>query len=184
MSEPALRLFTVGHSNHAFARLLALLRQHGIRRLVDVRARPRSKRHPHFGRAVLETALDEAGIAYDWRGQALGGFRSPAPDSRNVALAEPGFRGFADYMGTPAFAQALDALVETARAAPTAVMCAEADVRHCHRQFIADALTLRSIDVRHIAADGHLDAHALHAALGDDRDPPVYNSAAQGDLFA
>lgn len=57
-------LYTVGHSTRAFAELVALLREFGIRHVADVRSFPAGKRQPHFGRTHLERALPAAGIAY------------------------------------------------------------------------------------------------------------------------
>jgi uncharacterized protein (DUF488 family) len=64
-------------------------------------------------------------------------------------------------METPAFTEALDELVEYARAAPTAVMCAEAVWWRCHRQMIADALVARGLEVRHITSASAPARHEL-----------------------
>lgn len=176
-------LSTVGHSNHTLDAFLGMIQAHGIARVVDVRAFPRSRRHPHFNRAALADALADAGHGYTWAGDVLGGFRKARPDSRHTALSEPGLRGFADYMETEAFAQALARLVALAGQDRVAIMCAEADYRHCHRQLIADALSLAGVEVTHLHASRPAQAHTLSATLGDGRDPPVYNRHAQGDLF-
>jgi uncharacterized protein (DUF488 family) len=64
-------------------------------------------------------------------------------------------------MQTPAFTASLDDLIEWSKAAPTAVMCAEAVWWQCHRQLIADALLARGIDVRHITSPKTASPHAL-----------------------
>ena len=64
---------TIGHSNHPIERFVALLKAAGIARLVDVRSMPWSRRFPQFGRERLARSLAEAGIAYAWEGEALGG---------------------------------------------------------------------------------------------------------------
>ena len=46
-----------------------------IERLIDVRAYPVSRRRPHFSRQPLAATLGDAGIASEWRGQALGAMR-------------------------------------------------------------------------------------------------------------
>jgi uncharacterized protein (DUF488 family) len=84
----------------------------------------------------------------------LGGLRRPRSDSTNTAWQHPGFRGYADYMATHAFAEALEALLDFARAAPTAVMCAEARWWQCHRRLVADAVVARGLDVAHIMGPG------------------------------
>lgn len=179
-----LTLHTIGHSNQPAAALVDTLERAGVRCLADVRASPRSKRNPQFDRKALERTLDAAGIRYLWLGDALGGFRRARPDSPHVALEEPGFRGFADHMATSTFREALGRLVAAGREAPLAVMCAEADYRSCHRQFIADALMLAGHAVVHLRAGHAPRSHALHPALDATHEPPVYNKHAQGDLFA
>ena len=151
-------IHTIGHSTRTLDDFIALLAAHGVRQLVDIRAVPRSRRHPHFSGDALSTSLPAAGIVY-LHYAALGGKRKPRRDSPNSAWRGEGFRGYADYMGTAAFQAALDALIAVAREAPTAVMCAEAVWWQCHRQMVADALVARGVPVGHImspaAATGH-----------------------------
>ncbi len=178
-----IEILTCGHSNRTAADFITLVTGHQVTRLVDVRAHPHSRRHPHFNRKALEKALREAGIAYDWLGSQLGGFRKAHGDSANTALNHSGFQGFADYMATEAFSDAIETLLGLASSGGVAIMCAEADYLNCHRQFIADALSLRSATVKHITSAVHAIDHALNPCLGDARDPPVYNRNEQGDLF-
>lgn len=103
---------------------------------------------PHFAKAALEASLREAGIAYLHEPE-LGGLRRPARDSVNTGWRNDGFRGYADYMQTPAFWAALDDLIDLARQRRTAIMCAEAVPWRCHRSLISDALTVRGAAVRH-----------------------------------
>lgn len=104
---------------------------------------------------------DLAGASYEWR-PALGGFRKTRPDSPNVALRHPAFRGYADYMQTAAFAQALDELLSEAKGERLAVMCSETLWWRCHRRLIADAATLmRGVDVLHVMHAGAPRPHVL-----------------------
>lgn len=61
-----IELFTIGHSNHLAGRFFALLRQHEIESLVDIRRFPSSRRLPHFNRPNLAEALEEHGVQYYW----------------------------------------------------------------------------------------------------------------------
>lgn len=142
-------LFTVGHSNDPLETLLAILRAHAIARVLDVRAAPYSRRHPHFDREPLRASLATAGIAYRHEPD-LGGRRAPRADSPHVGWQEPAFRGYADHMETAAFAQALERALADAESERTALMCAEADASHCHRSLIADAATARGASVVHL----------------------------------
>jgi uncharacterized protein (DUF488 family) len=153
-------IWTIGHSVRPLAEFLELLGAHGIVQLADVRTVPRSRRHPHFSREVLAASLADAGIAYRHMAE-LGGLRKPRRDSVNTAWRVEGFRGYADYMETPAFEHALDGLVEWAGNAATAVMCAESVWWRCHRKLIADALVARGIEVRHISTKSSAPVHIL-----------------------
>ncbi len=155
-------VFTFGHGTADAAELAALIRGAGVEAVVDVRSVPKSRVHPHvWAERMARWVPDLSGASYEWRPQ-LGGFRKPRPDSPNVALRHPAFRGYADYMQTPAFGDALCELVETAAARATAIMCSETLWWRCHRRLIADALVLaRGIEVRHIMHAGVWQPHRV-----------------------
>jgi uncharacterized protein (DUF488 family) len=102
---------------------------------------------------VLSAALGDAGIGYLHLAD-LGGRRSPSPVSRNSAWRNDAFRGYADYMETPAFIAGIERLLREARQHRTAVMCAELLWWQCHRALIADSLKAANHIVLHITADG------------------------------
>src|SRR5262249_60157595 len=122
----------------------------------------RRPRHaPRGNRAAAARALGAHGLDYRPL-PALGGFRKPRPDSPNTGWRNPSFRGYADYMATPAFASGLDELIRLGTASPTAFACTEAVPWRCHRSLIADALTVRGIEGRHLVHLGTPPAvHAL-----------------------
>src|SRR5262245_51723499 len=66
-------IFTIGHSNHPLDTFLALLTQHGIDVLADVRSAPFSRYVPHFNKPNLEQALATTPVKYLYLGQELGG---------------------------------------------------------------------------------------------------------------
>jgi uncharacterized protein (DUF488 family) len=146
-------IWTIGHSILPVEALVDALLTAGVQSLVDVRRYPQSRRHPQFNRDRLSATLREAGIEYE-HAEALGGRRSPVADSPNLGLRDAGFRGFADYMQTPEFAAALDALLEPAQTVRTAVMCAEALPWRCHRSLIADAILARGVRAVHLVGGG------------------------------
>jgi hypothetical protein len=150
---------TIGHSTRSWDDFVALLRRHGIRRLVDVRTFPGSRRHPHFGSDAMREALAREGIAYE-HAPALGGRRRPLADSPNGAWRNEGFRGYADHMRSDTFAGAIARLEEEAREMPTAIMCSEAVPWRCHRTLISDALVARGDEVLHIL-DSKASPHTL-----------------------
>jgi uncharacterized protein (DUF488 family) len=153
-------IYTIGHSTRTAEAFLELLTAHGIRQLADVRTIPRSARHPQFSSETLAAFLASHDIVYR-HFPGLGGLRKPKPTSTNTAWRNEAFRGYADYMETPAFREAVDALERFAAGAPTAVMCAEAVWWQCHRRLLADALLVRGVQVRHILSLQEAKPHAL-----------------------
>jgi len=153
-------VFTAGHSTRPIDELLALLTEHGVRTLVDVRRFPGSRRHPQYSRDALAASLAAAGIGYVHE-PGLGGRRAARPDSPHTAWRVEAFRGYADYMDTPEFQAALEKLIQRAAGETVAILCAEAVPWRCHRRLISDALVTRGIQVMHILGPGRADPHEL-----------------------
>ena len=126
------RVYTIGHSTRSIEDLVELLRENAVGLLVDIRRYPVSRRYPHFTGPALAASLSQGGIEYRHEAD-LGGHRVPRPGSPNIGLRAAAFRGYADHMATPAFRAALARVEDAAASRPTAVMCAEADPRRCHR---------------------------------------------------
>jgi uncharacterized protein (DUF488 family) len=147
--------------------------------LIDVRRYPGSRRFPHFGRDALAASLPAAGIEYVHESD-LGGRRTPREDSPHTAWRSAAFRAYADHLESEEFRAALVRIEAAASAGRPCLMCAEAVPWRCHRQLIADALTARGGEVRHILSATRADRHAInpHArVLQDGR--LVYDRAAQ-----
>ena len=159
-----------------------MLRAAGVARLVDVRAIPRSRRWPQYDGEALKRSLAAEGIEYAWRGDTLGGFRKPLAGSPNVAL-DGAFRGFADHMASPGFARAIDELLEGARRATTAIMCAEKLPADCHRSLIADYVLARGVDVVHLVAPEIRAPGRLSTAARAVPGGLVYDGGGQGRLL-
>jgi uncharacterized protein (DUF488 family) len=162
-------LYTVGHSTRTLREFLDLLQEAGIRRLVDVRRFPGSRRHPHFSKEPLAAALRAEGIAYRHE-PALGGRRTSLPDSPNTAWRNAGFRACADHLATAEVREAIGRLRADVEAEPTTVMCAEAVPWRCHRQLIADVFVAGGSEVIHLVRREERSAHDLseHARMGPD----------------
>jgi uncharacterized protein (DUF488 family) len=178
-SAAAAIVYTLGHGTRSSHELVEVLRGAGAGRLVDVRRSPASRRHPRFGRELLEPFLSGRDIAYEWWGEELGGRRSAPKDriSRHSALTNASFRNFADHMDTPEFRGALDALETSAEMGPpVALMCAETLWWRCHRRLISDALSLHGIEVVHLLDAHKRQNHPFHeAARADASGAPVYD---------
>ena len=131
-----------------------------MKRVIDVRAIPRSRHNPQYDRRNLALSLRRAGIHYR-HFSGLGGRRRSKKGSINTGWANSGFRGYADYMQTAAFERSLERCVALAREEPAALICAEAVPWRCHRSLIADALLVRGIDAREISSGVRAMPHRL-----------------------
>ncbi len=152
--------YTIGHSTRSAEDFLRMLEAQGVKKVIDVRTIPRSARNPQFNRELLPGTLATVGMAYS-HAPALGGLRKPRSDSVNLGWRNESFRGFADYMQTEAFEEAIDHLIEEGSRQRVAIMCAEAVPWRCHRSLIADALLARGIETRHIMSAAKADPHRL-----------------------
>jgi uncharacterized protein (DUF488 family) len=153
-------VLTVGHSTRPLGEFIALLKAHSVARLIDVRTVPRSRHNPQFNRDTLAAALAATGIGYE-HVAGLGGFRRTHPGSPNTGWRNMSFRGYADYMQTPEFADRLADLIAGARRERLVLMCAEAVPWRCHRSLIADALLVHGLRVEEIVSGTRRQVHAL-----------------------
>jgi uncharacterized protein (DUF488 family) len=153
-------IFTIGHSTTAIEKFVEILKAHQIETLVDIRTIPNSKRNPQFGQDSLSKTVLLEGIEYHHL-KSLGGLRNASQNSINMGWQNPSFRGFADYMQTDEFNSALNKLIDIAQVKRTAIMCAEGNPYRCHRSLVADALTIREIEVRHISSAKSANPHRL-----------------------
>jgi hypothetical protein len=153
-------ILTIGHSTHPIEQFVELLRQHGVEHLVDIRTIPRSRHNPQFNSEALAKAVRREGIDYAHI-KELGGLRHARSDSINTGWRNASFRGYADYMQTGEFDEAVGRLLQLCAEKRCAVMCAEAVPWRCHRSLLADALVARGIAVEHILSRSRRDAHTL-----------------------
>jgi uncharacterized protein (DUF488 family) len=154
MSATGNAVFTIGHSTHSAEAFLALLRQHEVGAVADVRSSPYSRFNPQFNREALEPFLKANGIQYVFLGRELGA-RS---DDRSCYL--DGRVQYARLARTTVFQSGLDRVLQGAARYRVALMCAEKEPLECHRTLlVAKALAERGQPVQHIHADGHLETH-------------------------
>ena len=156
-------VWTIGHSTLSAGEFTGRLRAHGLEAIADVRRFPGSRRHPQFAREAMEQWLAEAGIAYTWLPQ-LGGRRRPVAGTPNTAWRNESFRGYADHLGSPEFAEGMAALQRLAIAHRTALMCAETLWWQCHRSRIADVLKVHGVQELHVGAAEAETAHPYTSA--------------------
>ena len=128
-----MRLFTIGYEGTTMAEFLAALTGAGVRRVIDVRALPLSRR-PGFSKTPLSKALAEVGIDYVHL-RALG---TPA-EGRSAARAGRKADLERIYAGQLELPEAMVAAEEMKRLAvekPSALLCFERDPVCCHRTLL------------------------------------------------
>ncbi|HEX7587552.1 MAG TPA: DUF488 domain-containing protein [Anaerolineae bacterium] len=150
----------MGHSTRPLDKFAEILKAHEISLLADIRTIPRSRHNPQFNEESLAIELPKIGIQYRHM-KELGGLRHSSKDSVNGGWENASFRGYADYMQTQEFANALDELLKLAEGERVAIMCAEGNPFRCHRSLVADALTVRGVSVLHISSRKSAKAHVL-----------------------
>lgn len=151
---------TIGHSNRTLETFVALLQSNEIAHVLDVRTVPRSRHNPQFNQDVLAASLESIRIAYS-HVPGLGGLRHARADSANTGWRNLSFRGYADYMQSPEFADNVQWVAELARAERCVLMCAEAVPWRCHRSMIGDSLMVRGIRVEDIIGTKGRKPHVL-----------------------
>jgi uncharacterized protein (DUF488 family) len=154
MATTSTTLYSIGHSNVAVERLIALLEQYGIATLCDVRSAPYSRYNPQFNCETLAGSLRAAGIAYRYMGDALGG----KPDDGALRTEDGALPDYVKIAASPGFLSGLGQLIALGARGPTVFMCSEADYHGCHRhKLIAPALIERGVTVWHILPDAGLE---------------------------
>lgn len=155
-------IWTIGHSTRGIEEFVGLLTESGTEVVADVRRYPGSRRFPHFNPEPLAGSLRQSGIQYE-HFPSLGGRRTPRSDSLYTIWRHEAFRGYADYMDTGEFQEALSRLMRLARGQRVAMLCSEAVWWRCHRSMIADALKSRGWRVHHIMGAGKTSEHPYTA---------------------
>ena len=153
-------IYTIGHSTHSLAEFVAMLQSFQIKILADIRALPGSRKFPQFDKENLEIALPDYGIKYIHLSD-LGGRRKMMKDSKNTRWNNESFRGYADYMETPAFEAGVLELEALALRQSTVMMCAEAVWWRCHRSMVSDYLKAKGWKVMHIMTLGKAKEHTF-----------------------
>jgi len=155
-------IYTIGHSTRSISIFLDMLNSFGIKILADIRRLPGSRKFPQFDKDNLKISLQERGIQYIYLCD-LGGRRKAKKDSKNIRWNNPSFRGYADYMETIEFKNAIIHLEHIALEAPTVYMCSEAVWWRCHRSMVSDDLKAKGWTVLHIMATGKVQEHKYTA---------------------
>jgi uncharacterized protein (DUF488 family) len=147
-------VFTIGHSTHSLEAFVALLKQHGVTALADVRSAPFSRFNPQFNKDALARELEVRGIQYIFLGRELGA------RSGDRSCYENGRVQYRLLARTEQFKQGLERVMFGAGERCIALMCAEKEPLECHRTLlVARALDEQGVDVAHVLGDGRIESH-------------------------
>jgi uncharacterized protein (DUF488 family) len=143
-----MRIFTIGYESTTVPEFIAALQSAGVKRVIDVRAVPNSRR-PGFSKTPLRNALAEEGIDYVHL-RALG---TPA-DGRAAARAgrhEDLERIYAGQLELPEAIAEGAQMIDLAKEKPSALICYEREPSGCHRTLLLGAVAPQA-EVTHLFA--------------------------------
>ena len=147
-------IYSIGHSNHPLDVFLALLDQHAIDVLADVRSAPYSKYCPQFDKPALEGAVRQAGLQYLYLGRELGG----RPDGAEY-YDENGYVLYWRRARAAEFLAGIERLERGRQQYRVALLCSEEDPAGCHRHLLVGrVLADRGGALLHIRGDGRLES--------------------------
>lgn len=153
-----MNLYTAGHSTATPEDFVALMTEHAIDVVVDVRSKPRS-RLAHFDQIPFQAGLEEAGVSYRFLGDRLGGVpQDPGVRARwqqgrldaaivaHLRTSDEWHDGIAE----------LTRLIAGGGGRTVCVVCSEADANECHRKAVAldAAEVIAGIKILHLAVNG------------------------------
>lgn len=136
-----MRLYTIGFTQKRAATFFGLLREHGVRRLVDIRLKPEGQ---------LAGFAKKDDLPYFLRELAAGCEYVHRPDLAPTADILKGYRGDGDW---PRYVERFEQLMDARgipaaldpadfEAAPSCLLCSEATPEQCHRRLVAERLAL------------------------------------------
>ena len=130
-------LLTIGYEGTTSAEVLALLREAGVRLLIDIRAVAASRK-PGFSKTRLAAGLQEQGIAY----LHLQGLGTPKEGRQAVRSGQPRKMEaiYAEHLRSDRAQAELAHAIELARTERSCLLCFERDHNTCHRRLVAEAI--------------------------------------------
>lgn len=145
-------LHTIGYGARSLEGFLAVLRQHRIEYVLDVRSAPYSKFKPEFSKEVFEAALKAHGIRYVFMGDTLGG------QPRGPECYTAGKVDYDKVRTQPFFREGIGRLRKAhEQGLRAALLCSEGKPEQCHRsKMIGEALAVAGIPFLHIDEDNRL----------------------------
>lgn len=136
-------VFTIGYGGKDLEQFIGELSSAGVRRVVDVRELPLSRKRG-FSKTALREALSDAGIEYVHLRCAGNPFRAEKDDVARCLAKYASFLARHD--------EVLEEVERATNGTRSALLCAERDHQSCHRAVLAARVTARnpSVKVRHL----------------------------------
>ena len=129
-------IFTIGYEGLGINRFLEILKDNGIRTLLDCRYNA-SSMNPDFSKKRLVSFLRAEGIGYEH----LKEYGIP----REIRNTESAIDWYVKYIRPTIHASVLDRFEQ-----PVCFMCMERDSENCHRRIILDVLRAQGLDGREL----------------------------------
>jgi uncharacterized protein (DUF488 family) len=150
-------IYTIGHSTHGLDVFLALLEEHRVNCVIDIRSTPYSRIAPQFAKPALAATLKNHGVRYAHFAQEFG-----ARHTDPALLDEKGVVDFQKVRATENFHQGVRRLRDgLAQGFVIALLCAESNPFDCHRfSMVSYQLARDGLTVKHILKDGSLQDNA------------------------
>lgn len=132
----AVELLTVGYEGEELSAFVDKLKAAGVARVIDVRFTPLSRKRG-FSKTPLSEALKAAGIEYVHY-KELGTLKQIRDDYKRTKDFSDFRRRYDAYLNDQA--RPMAAVYGLAATKRSALLCFEADHRHCHRTILAERM--------------------------------------------
>lgn len=130
-------IYTIGYEGATMDAFLAALAAAGVRRVIDVRALPLSRR-PGFSKSTLAASLKAAGIDYVHL-KPLGTPKRGRDAAKKGDVATL-TAVYDEQLELPEAQAAAARMLDLAAESPSALLCYERDPCHCHRTLLLAAV--------------------------------------------
>lgn len=154
MREMIKEIYTIGHSNHNFDDFIAIVHQHGIDTICDVRSQPYSKFNPQFSYENLSKSIPSNHIEYVFMGNELGA------RAREDHIYKNGKVQYELLARTDEFQRGIRLVLNMSDQKIITLMCSEKDPISCHRSIlVCRELKTFDLHIQHLLFDGSLEGH-------------------------
>jgi hypothetical protein len=141
-------VYTMGYENRSVDGFLNNLLRQGMKRIVDVRANPVSRKYG-FARSSLSNLAGKLGIGYFHRPEL--GISSAKRRGVETPSEFRALFGYYERQILPAKADVIAEVAELVKGAPSVLVCMEKEAVDCHRSRLAARIaSLTSLDIVHL----------------------------------